>query len=137
VPLTSAPARGLGRAGRLGAAALVALGLLAAGCRDDPAPRPPGTAVGDPAAGARAIDAYGCGACHTIPGIRSASSMVGPPLTEWGHRTFIAGTVANDVDNLITWLRDPDAIRPGTAMPDLGVTEADARDIAAYLLDLR
>jgi cytochrome c2 len=93
--------------------------------------------VGDPAAGARAIDAYGCGACHTIPGIRSASSMVGPPLTEWGHRTFIAGTVANDVDNLITWLRDPDAIRPGTAMPDLGVTEADARDIAAYLLDLR
>ena len=111
--------------------------LVLTGCRDDPAPRPAGTAVGDPAAGARAIDAYGCGACHTIPGIRSADSLVGPPLTGWGERTFIAGTLANDVENLVTWLQDPDEVRPGTAMPDLGITDADARDIAAYLLDLR
>lgn len=120
------------------AAAVAAVAALAlAGCRDDPAPRPPGTAVGDPSAGAEAIEAYGCGACHTIPGIDRADAMVGPPLTGWGRRTFIAGTVSNDVGNLVTWLQDPDRIRPGTAMPDLGVTAADARDIAAYLLDLQ
>ncbi|MFP5320681.1 MAG: c-type cytochrome [Acidimicrobiia bacterium] len=121
-----------------GAVALVAgLALVLSGCRDDPAPRPPGTDVGDPAAGAEAIEAYGCGSCHVIPGIRRADSLVGPPLTGWGHRTFIAGALPNDLPNLVTWLQDPDAVEPGTAMPDLGVTDADARDIAAYLLSLR
>lgn len=117
--------------------ALAAVALLVAGCRDDPAPRPPGTDVGDPSAGAEAIEAYGCGACHRIPGIRRADSLVGPPLEGWGHRTFIAGTLANDLENLVVWIQDPDSVEPGTAMPDLGVTDADARDIAAYLLSLR
>ncbi|MCO8125789.1 c-type cytochrome [Acidimicrobiia bacterium EGI L10123] len=117
--------------------AVAAAILLVAGCRDDPTPRPPGADVGDPAAGADAIEAYGCGACHRIPGIRRADSLVAPPLEGWGHRTFIAGTLANDLENLVRWIRDPDSVEPGTAMPDLGVTDADARDIAAYLLSLR
>lgn len=119
------------------AAGVSGVALLLAGCRDDPAPRPPGTDVGDPAAGATAIEAYGCGACHAIPGVRGADSLVAPPLDGWGHRSFIAGAVANDFDNLVAWIQDPDTVEPGTAMPDVGVTDADARDIAAYLLDLR
>lgn len=121
----------------LGPAVVVALALVVTGCRDDPQPRPPGADVGDPAAGAAAIQAYGCGACHTVPGVRGADSLVGPPLTGWGHRTFIAGTLANDLENLVVWIQDPDSVEPGTAMPDLDVTDADARDIAAYLLSLR
>lgn len=121
----------------LGPVVVAALALVAAGCRDDPSPRPPGADVGDPAAGAQAIEAYGCGACHTVPGVRRADSLVGPPLTGWGHRTFIAGTLANDFENLVRWIQDPDSVEPGTAMPDVGVTDADARDIAAYLLSLR
>lgn len=121
----------------LGPVVVAVIALVGAGCRDDPAPRPPGADVGDPAAGAEAIEAYGCGACHRIPDVRRADSLVGPPLDGWGHRTFIAGTLANDLDNLVIWIQDPDSVEPGTAMPDLGVTDADARDIAAYLLALR
>lgn len=114
---------------------LVALALVAA-CREDPSPRPPGAAIGDVRNGADAIEAYGCGSCHTVPGVADADSLVGPPLTSWGNRSFIAGTLANNHTNLVAWLRDPDSIRPGTAMPDLDVTVADAQDMAAYLLGL-
>jgi len=91
---------------------------------------------GDVTRGARAIDKYGCGSCHVIPGIRDARGMVGPPLTAFGRRTIIAGRVLNDADSLEHWIRAPQEIEPGTAMPNLNVTEQDARDIAAYLLSL-
>lgn len=115
---------------------LLAIAVLATACREKPAPRPPGAAVGDVRAGAEAIETYGCGSCHTIPGIRGADSLVGPPLTSWGERSFIAGTLPNTHENLVSWITDPDAVRPGTAMPDLDVPPADAQDIAAYLLDI-
>jgi cytochrome c1 len=59
--------------------------------------------------------------------------MVGPPLTEFGRRAFIAGQVPNTADNLVTWITVPQAIEPGTAMPNLGVDDRSARDISAYL----
>lgn len=118
------------------AALLVSFVALVGACREDPSPRPPGAAVGDVRDGAEAIEAYGCGSCHTIPGIASADSLVGPPLTSWRHRSFIAGTLPNNQENLVTWITDPQSVRPGTAMPDLEVTPADAQDIAAYLLDI-
>jgi cytochrome c len=80
---------------------------------------------------------YGCGACHVIPGVEGATGLVGPPLTHWSGRVYIAGNLANTPDNLVRWIRDPQGVEPGTAMPNLGVTEADARDIAAYLYTLR
>lgn len=120
---------------RAAALALV-LALGVGACREEPAPRPPGTLAGEPGAGAEAIREYGCGGCHTIPGIEGADTLVGPPLQAWSQRSFIAGYLPNDADNLVAWLQDPEAFRPGTAMPDLDVTDADARDIAAYLLDL-
>jgi cytochrome c len=91
---------------------------------------------GDASRGRDAIAAYGCGSCHSIPGIRGANGMVGPSLEHWAERRIIAGEVPNDPARLITWLTVPQAIEPGTAMPNMGVTDGQARDMAAYLYTL-
>lgn len=92
---------------------------------------------GDPARGEQAMQVYGCDAGHTIPGVRGAYANVGPPLTNFARRQYIAGQLANTPENLISWIMTPEAIEPGTAMPNVGVTEPDARAIAAYLATLR
>jgi cytochrome c len=99
----------------------------------------PGTLIagGNPDRGKSQIVAYGCGTCHSIPGVPGARGLVGPPLTKFAHRQFIAGQVPNTGDFLVRWISVPQAIEPGTAMPNLGVSEAQARDIAAYLYTLR
>ncbi|MCR0983958.1 c-type cytochrome [Roseomonas populi] len=86
--------------------------------------------------GRAVIAARGCGACHVIPGVRGATSWAGPPLTEWSRRGYLAGQHPNSPENLVAWLRDPQAMAPGSAMPNLGLTEAEARDAAAYLFTL-
>lgn len=88
---------------------------------------------GDADRGPAAIRAYGCGSCHVIPGIRNAEGKVGPALTGLREKQYIAGQIANDPEALVHWIMDPRHLAPGTAMPDLGVTEAKARDIAAFL----
>jgi mono/diheme cytochrome c family protein len=88
----------------------------------------------DPRRGETAIHQYACATCHRIPGVVGANAPVGPPLDGFATRTMLAGRLPNDRDTLVRWLRDPQALKPGSAMPDLGVTERDARDIAAYLL---
>lgn len=93
--------------------------------------------TGNAQRGKQLIRNYGCGACHIIPGIRSARGLVGPPLYEFGDRTIIAGELPNTPDNLIRWIEHPRAIEPENAMPDLGVSKAQATDIAAYLYTLR
>jgi cytochrome c2 len=92
---------------------------------------------GDPKRGAALIQRYGCGTCHTIPGITGADGVVGPPLTMVGRRIYIAGVLRNTPDNLTRWIRDPQKIVPGNAMPDMGITEPEARDLAAFLQTLR
>ncbi|MEV1329408.1 c-type cytochrome [Micromonospora costi] len=110
--------------------------LAVASCdRADPPP-PPEVRTGQPARGADLIARYGCGSCHTIPGIDRADGLVGPPLTRFGARSYIAGKLVNNADNLQHWIADPQAVEPGTAMPDLGVSAIDAQDIAAYLYTL-
>jgi len=91
------------------------------------------TTRGDPARGEAAIGKYGCGSCHVIPGIRRARGKVGPPLTDFAQRTYIAGNAFNTPNNLAAWIRRPDSLEPGTVMPTLGVDEQEARDISAYL----
>lgn len=91
---------------------------------------------GDPDRGRAALQTYGCGTCHTIPGVQNADAAVGPPLDFWSERIYIAGLLNNTPDNLIQWIRNPQAFEPGTAMPDMGVSEEDARDIASYLYTL-
>jgi cytochrome c len=88
---------------------------------------------GDPVNGGRLIAGYGCAACHDIPGIRPHGARVGPSLEGLATRPFLAGQVRNRPDRLVAWITDPQAIEPGTAMPDLGVDEAEARDMATYL----
>lgn len=92
---------------------------------------------GDPERGRQLIDGYRCGACHTIPGIPNAKGVVGPPLMFFGRRTMIAGELPNSTENLIRWVRSPKSVEPATAMPTLGLTEQEARDVAAYLYTLR
>jgi cytochrome c len=92
---------------------------------------------GDAPRGREAALRYQCGACHEIPGVPRASGRTGPSLSKVATRVFIAGRMSNDPADLIRWIRTPQAINPGGGMPDLGVSEADGRDIAAYLYTLR
>ena len=92
---------------------------------------------GDAERGAIALQQYACGTCHSIPGILAARAHVGPPLDDIATRAFIAGVIPNTPQNMMRWLLNPKAVSPGTAMPDLYLSERDARDIAAYLDTLR
>lgn len=92
---------------------------------------------GDPRRGREKIRTYGCNACHTIPGVAGANGLVGPPLSQIGNRVFLAGELPNTPANLIRWIQHPRQVEPHTAMPEMGVTDQDSRDIAAYLYTLR
>jgi cytochrome c len=119
----------------LGAVLVAAGGLSLAGCGEEAKALPvPG---GHPDRGKHELAAYGCGACHVIPGVRGAEGMVGPPLAQFARRTYIAGEAPNTSRYLVRWIMSPQSIEPGTAMPNLGVPEAEARDMAAYLYTLR
>ena len=116
----------------------LAFGLcLLAGCGGDADRMAAALTGGDPGRGRTALRAYGCGSCHRIPGVRGARAAVAPPLEGMARRWYIAGVAPNTVPNLIDWVRHPQHVVPGNAMPELGVSDGDARDIAAYLYTLR
>ncbi len=77
----------------------------------------------------------GCVACHTIEGV--SSGTVGPNLTHQGSNPQIAGVLPNNKDNVIKWISNPPAVKPGTAMPNLGLTPDEAAQIADYLQSLK
>lgn len=107
--------------------------LALAGCgRAEPGMTAEG---GDPDRGRTAILGYGCVSCHVIPGLPEARARVGPDLDDLATRRLIAGQHPNQPEVLVRWLQEPQTMRPGSGMPDLGVTEQDARDIAAYLYE--
>ena len=118
-------------------AGAVPLMLLAAiGCADAAGSARHVVPNGDADRGEALIEAYGCGACHVIPGVTGARGTVGPPLTDFARRGYIAGALVNEPPNLIRWVMDPRAVEPGTVMPDLGVSAEEAAHIAAYLYTL-
>jgi cytochrome c len=88
---------------------------------------------GDPSRGEALFIQYGCGSCHALRNVRNATGMVGPPLDGVALRVIIGGHLANKPENMERWIRDPQHVAPGTAMPNLEVGEADARDITAFL----
>jgi cytochrome c len=92
---------------------------------------------GNPQAGKNAIAYYGCGTCHTIPGIHDAVAVVGPPLEHIANRNVIAGKLPNTPENLMQWIEKPRQISPHTLMPNMNVSDEDARNIAAYLYTLK
>lgn len=90
------------------------------------------------ARGRALLHAYGCGACHYVPGVPGASGRVAPNLTGFARQQYLAGgVVPNTPERLIAWIDDPQAVKPGTAMPAVGVSRAEAADIAAYLYTLK
>jgi cytochrome c len=91
------------------------------------------TSRSETAPGRQAIIRHGCGGCHVIPGIRHATGRVGPRLTGFRDQMYIAGVLPNTPENLAAWIRSPQQFSPGTAMPNLGVTDAEAQAIAIYL----
>jgi cytochrome c len=91
----------------------------------------------DATRGKTIIAAKNCGSCHVIPGVRNANGLVGPPLLWFARRTFIAGQLPNSPENLARWLKNPPSLAPKTAMPDLGLTDEEAHDVAAYLYTLK
>lgn len=94
-------------------------------------------AIGSADRGKATIEIYGCGKCHTIPGIRGADGVVGPPLESVAQRTYIGGNFPNTPDTLTHWIMAPQTMKSKTAMPSLGLSESQARDVAAYLETLQ
>ena len=112
--------------------------LFLPGCWPDEEPGPSDRAdeIGDVSAGRALILANGCGTCHIIPGIDTAQGLVGPPLNHMARRRIIAGVMQNTPANMAQWLLAPQQVVPGNAMPDVGLTEAEALDVTAYLYTL-
>jgi cytochrome c2 len=113
-------------------AALLLLPLLL-GCGDAPPP----ALGGDPENGKLLLRQFACGSCHAIPGVAAAHGKVGPPLEGVASRVYLAGTLPNTPEQMAAFIRAPHKADPKTAMPDLGVTEAHARDMVAYLYTLK
>jgi cytochrome c len=92
---------------------------------------------GDPDRGARSMERYGCGGCHTITGIPAATGLVGPDLSDLGRHVYVAGVTTNTPDHLVAFIVDPQSIDPKSAMPLTGISAQQARDVAAYLYAIR
>lgn len=118
----------------LQAAAVAALCGLAGACNRSASST---AAIGDAGRGKVLVQRLGCGSCHQIPQLVGANGHVGPPLGGIGSRTVIAGVLPNTPDNMTTWLKNPQAVVPDNAMPNMELNDHDARDIAAYLYTLR
>ncbi|MBW3547294.1 MAG: c-type cytochrome [Actinobacteria bacterium] len=118
-------------------AVAIAVASLVVACSESPSPPPRTVTGGDPDRGLAAIEDHGCVSCHVVPGASGgASAWVGPPLTKYAHRSYVAGVLVNNEENLVRWIMDPKSVNRRTAMPDLDVSSSEARDIAAYLYSL-
>lgn len=93
------------------------------------------------AEGARAFKEFQngtCMSCHTIRGIEGAAGTVGPDLTHFADRTWFAGAMLEtNKENLITWLRDPPAVKPGSLMPNYHIPEDTIAALVEFLLSLK
>jgi cytochrome c2 len=119
------PSHGLSAIIRASTAVSVGFIILLSGC----ARRDTDELAGNPANGRRLLYSYGCGSCHTIPGVGEAEGKVGPPLSGFGSRFYIAGVLQNTPEELSRWIAQPQEVQPGNAMPDVGVTTEQARDM--------
>lgn len=125
---------------RLCSAAVLGVSLLISACDKGSAPAPPGAeaqAAGDARRGQQLLTQYQCGSCHAIPDIAASRGVVGPSLEGFGRRSYIAGRIPNTADKLAQWIAAPASLVADTTMPSMGVTPAEARDMAAYLGGLR
>lgn len=110
---------------------LIAAALLAA-CGEKPGRAAVATG-GDAGRGQQLVEKYGCASCHTIKGVAAERGLVGPPLADIRQRAVIGGSLPNTPENMEKWIMHPHQFNPKSAMPELGVTAEQARDITAYL----
>ncbi|PWU01050.1 MAG: cytochrome C [Terriglobia bacterium] len=110
------------------------LALLLAACGRGPDRAPTG---GNSSVGRQDLYHFGCGSCHTIPGIVGAHGKVGPSLEGIAGHSYVAGELPNQPPNLEHWIQHPHSVHPESLMPELGLTDAQSRDIAAYLYALK
>lgn len=122
---------------RLGVGGLVVLMCVACDHRPPPSMLPAGQSPGNIMRGQSLLSQYQCGSCHAIPNIPVARGTAGPPLKQFGKRSYIAGHIPNNAEMLAQWIVDPRSLIPNTSMPSMGVSPEDARDIAAYLHTLQ
>ena len=122
----------LSRLHRIGVPLLCA--ALLAACGKEPPRQVPG---GDAEQGLRLVTQYQCGACHEIPQVPGARGTAGPTLEHVGRISYIAAGFPNQPETMVRWLRDPPGMKPGTKMPVLGITETEARHMAAFLYTLQ
>lgn len=118
-----------------GRSTLLAAALLLAACGDSTAPART-IAGADPGRGLAVVQRVGCAACHEISGIDWPQGAAGPSLKGFGASPMIAGRFPNQPDVLIAWLIDAPSLAPETGMPPMPLTEAEARDVAAWLYTL-
>ena len=108
---------------------IVLAAILLGGC---------GSATPTPAENGRLLlQQFGCGQCHRIPGVANAQGAAGPPLARVGERAYLGGVLPNTRENMARWIRDPRRFDPRTTMPALGVTEEQAKDMVAYLVEAK
>lgn len=123
--------------------AVALLLLLAVACNRDEAAKPMAKPVEAPPIGnaerGKALTAqYGCNVCHAVPGIGGPQGTLGPSLAGVASRPTISfGTVQNTPENLAKYIQDPATMNPQSSMPPIGLTDVDAKDIAAYVLTLK
>jgi cytochrome c oxidase subunit 2 len=97
---------------------------------------PPAEPSGAAADGRAIFARSACVGCHTIQGV--SAGVLGPDLTHFGSRTMLAGGMwPNTPENVAAWVKDPQRLKPGVKMPDLGLTDEQARAVAAYLASLK
>nr|WP_229428938.1 c-type cytochrome [Massilia sp. ST3] len=113
---------------------IVLAGLIAGCAKEEPVVKVTG---GDAGRGLQLVRQYQCGACHAIPEVPGAGGDAGPSLAYAGRLGYIAGRIPNQPANMVRWLQDPPALKPDTAMPSMGVSEDEARHMAAFLYTLR
>jgi len=121
---------------RLCVVILVSIIALSA-CRDKSSKWSRAFTNGDSDRGKAALSSYGCIACHTIPGVPGSNALTAPPLIGISQRSYLAGMLENTPENLRLWIQHPRQVNPRTAMPEQGVTDQDASDMAAYLYGTR
>lgn len=117
--------------------ALILAVLVLAACREE-VPAVVGVGGGNPVRGRKLVESrYACTSCHSIPNSGGAAALAAPPLDHIAVRKLIAGKLPNNPPNMMRWLQNPEDAVPGASMPDLNITEKDARDITAFLYTLR
>ena len=114
-------------------ALILAALVLIAGCEKPGLNAPLAVPGGDPSRGPQLMRYYGCPTCHTIPGVPTPAGTIGPPLNDFKKRGYIGGVLSNSADNLVQWIHDPQKFSPRSAMPKTGISEEEARHVAAYL----